>query len=36
VRSRRVAEKLGMAVDREVEHAGLPHDLWVLDLASAP
>jgi ribosomal-protein-alanine N-acetyltransferase len=36
LRSRRVAEKLGMAVDREVEHAGLQHDLWVLDLTSAP
>lgn len=33
-RSRRVAEKLGMTLDREVVHAGLPHDLWVLDLAA--
>ena len=32
LRSRRVAEKLGMAVEREVMHAGLPHDLWVLHL----
>ncbi|MGE5229830.1 MAG: GNAT family N-acetyltransferase [Deltaproteobacteria bacterium] len=30
--SRRVAEKLGMTLDRAVVHAGLPHDLWVLDL----
>jgi len=34
LRSRRVAEKLGMTVAREVEWAGLPHDLWVLDLAA--
>ncbi len=33
VRSRRVAERLGMAVDREVEWAGLPHDLWVCLMA---
>jgi len=33
VRSRRVAEKLGMTIDREVVHAGLQHDLWVLALA---
>jgi [ribosomal protein S5]-alanine N-acetyltransferase len=32
VRSRRVATKLGMAMDREVEWAGRAHDLWVLDL----
>jgi len=32
LRSRRVAEKLGMAVEREVVHAGLPHDLWVLPM----
>jgi RimJ/RimL family protein N-acetyltransferase len=31
-RSRRVAQKLGMTVDRQVVHAGLPHDLWALDL----
>ena len=31
-RSRRVAQKLGMTIDREVAHAGLPHDLWTLDL----
>jgi len=36
LRSRRVAEKLGMTIDREVVHAGLPHDLWVLDLPAAP
>ena len=35
-RSRRVAAKLGMAVDREVEWAGRAHDLWVLDLAGRP
>ena len=33
-RSRRVAEKLGMTVDGAVIHAGLPHDLWMLDLAA--
>ena len=33
VRSRRVAEKLGMTVAREVVHAGLMHDLWALDVA---
>jgi RimJ/RimL family protein N-acetyltransferase len=33
LRSRRVADKLGMTIAREVVHAGLPHDLWVLDLA---
>ena len=32
LRSRRVAEKLGMVVEREVVHAGLTHDLWVLPL----
>jgi RimJ/RimL family protein N-acetyltransferase len=32
VRSRRVARKLRMRIDREVEWAGRPHDLWVLDL----
>jgi RimJ/RimL family protein N-acetyltransferase len=31
-RSRRVAQKLGMTVDRQVVHAGLPHDLRALDL----
>jgi [ribosomal protein S5]-alanine N-acetyltransferase len=31
-RSRRVAQKLGMTVERQVTHGGLPHDLWVLDL----
>ena len=34
LRSRRVAAKLGMTVDRRVVHAGLPHDLWALDLAA--
>jgi ribosomal-protein-alanine N-acetyltransferase len=34
-RSRRVAEKLGMRVERRVVHAGLPHDLWALDLSPA-
>jgi [ribosomal protein S5]-alanine N-acetyltransferase len=32
VRSRHVAERLEMRVDRQVVHAGLPHDLWVLEL----
>jgi RimJ/RimL family protein N-acetyltransferase len=32
LRSRRVAEKLGMTIAREVVHAGLPHDLWELTL----
>ena len=32
VRSRRVALKLGMEMDREVEWAGRAHDLWMLDL----
>jgi ribosomal-protein-alanine N-acetyltransferase len=36
LRSRRVAEKLGMTIDRDVVHADLPHDLWVLDLPPAP
>jgi RimJ/RimL family protein N-acetyltransferase len=31
LRSRRVAEKLGMTIAREVVHAGLPHDLWMLE-----
>jgi RimJ/RimL family protein N-acetyltransferase len=31
-RSLRVAQKLGMTVERQVAHAGLPHDLWTLDL----
>lgn len=31
-RSRRVAQKLGMTIERQVAHAGLPHDLWMLDL----
>ena len=35
VRSRRVAEKLGMSVERQVVHAGMPHDLWALGLAAA-
>ena len=35
VRSRRVAEKLGMSVERRVVHAGLAHDLWALDLTGA-
>ncbi len=34
LRSRRVAEKLGMTIAREVVHAGLPHDLWVLPLTA--
>jgi [ribosomal protein S5]-alanine N-acetyltransferase len=29
--SRRVAEKLGMAVRRRVTWAGMPHDIWWLD-----
>lgn len=33
-RSRRVAEKLGMTIAREVVHAGLPHDLWVFPLTA--
>ncbi len=32
-RSRRVAEKLGMTVERQVVHAGIRHDLWTLILA---
>jgi len=32
VRSRRVANKLGMEIDRKVEWGGRPHDLWMLDL----
>jgi len=36
VRSRRVAARLGMAIDREVEWAGRAHDLWVLELAGGP
>jgi RimJ/RimL family protein N-acetyltransferase len=36
VRSRRVAARLGMAVDREAEWAGRGHDLWVADLAGRP
>ncbi len=32
VRSRRVAAKLGMTIDREVEWGGRPHDLWRLEL----
>jgi len=36
VRSRRVAVRLGMAVDREVEWAGRAHDLWVLEIAARP
>jgi RimJ/RimL family protein N-acetyltransferase len=31
--SRRVCEKIGMKAGREVDHAGLPHVLYVLDLA---
>jgi [ribosomal protein S5]-alanine N-acetyltransferase len=31
-RSRRVAQKLGMTIMRQVEHGGLPHDLWELEL----
>lgn len=31
--SRRVAEKLGMELDGEVEHAGLPHLVYRLSLA---
>ncbi len=31
-RSRRVAVRLGMAVDRRVEWSGRAHDLWMLDL----
>jgi RimJ/RimL family protein N-acetyltransferase len=34
LRSRRVAAKLGTTVDRRVVHAGLPHDLWALELAA--
>ncbi len=34
VRSRRVAVKLGMAIDRPVVWGGLAHDVWVLDLAA--
>jgi RimJ/RimL family protein N-acetyltransferase len=32
-RSRGVARKLGMSVEREVVWADRPHDLWVLDLS---
>jgi [ribosomal protein S5]-alanine N-acetyltransferase len=32
-RSRRVAGKVGMSLRRQVVHAGMPHDLWTLDLA---
>ena len=35
VRSRHVARKLGMEIDREVEWAGRPHDLWTLALAQS-
>ena len=31
-RSRRVTQKLGMTIERQVAHGGLPHDLWMLDL----
>jgi RimJ/RimL family protein N-acetyltransferase len=31
-RSEGLARRLGMTVERRVAHAGLPHDLWVLDL----
>jgi RimJ/RimL family protein N-acetyltransferase len=31
-RSRRVAQKLGMTIEGQVTHAGLPHDLWGLEL----
>ena len=34
VRSRRVAVKLGMAIDRPVDWGGRAHDLWVLDLTA--
>jgi RimJ/RimL family protein N-acetyltransferase len=34
--SARVAEKIGMRVDREVAHAGLPHSVYRIDRASAP
>ena len=33
-RSRGVARRLGMVVEREVVWEGRPHDLWVLDLAA--
>ena len=36
VRSRRVARKLGMEMDREVEWAGRAHELWTLDLDGVP
>ena len=36
VRSRRVALKLGMEMDREVEWAGRAHELWTLDLDGVP
>jgi RimJ/RimL family protein N-acetyltransferase len=35
-RSRRVAERLGMTVDRQVEWGGRQHGLWVLDLPVLP
>jgi ribosomal-protein-alanine N-acetyltransferase len=31
VPSRRVAEKLGMAVEKEIEYAGLPHHVYVME-----
>jgi len=31
-RSRRVAEKLGMTIERQVVWADRPHDLWTIDL----
>jgi RimJ/RimL family protein N-acetyltransferase len=34
-RSARVAEKLGMRVERQVVHAGMAHDLWALDVGQA-
>ena len=34
--SRRVAQKLGMAIRRRVTWAGLPHDVWWLDRPSDP
>ena len=36
VRSRRVARKLGMEIEREVEWAGRAHELWVLGLGRVP
>jgi len=36
VRSRGVAQNLGMTVERRVEWAGRPHDVWALDLPVLP